>query len=228
MALLLRSLVLMIAVFVLEGPAISGIALLAATKEAPLIDVKTSRIYIFVDKKRLGHPHAVEGRLKSGEVTLGAESDAGEIVFDISTFKADTDSARRFVGLKGETDAKTQTAVNENMLGPSVLDVKQFPTATFKVESSKATGKRSSANHPFYELQGTFTLHGTAQPLSVVVEAVETKETTRIRGNFTILQTDFDIKPYSAALGTVGVADELKIWGEIDLIPVPETPTKNN
>jgi hypothetical protein len=36
-----------------------------------------------------------------------------------------------------------------------------------------------------------------------------------LRGNFTILQSDFGITPYKAALGAVGVADELKIWGDI-------------
>ena len=65
----------------------------SGAKEAK-VDLKTSRVYILVDKLRLGHPHGVEGNLKSGKLKLDAKSDAGQLVFDMSTFAADTDSAR--------------------------------------------------------------------------------------------------------------------------------------
>ena len=39
----------------------------------------------------------------------------------------------------------------------------------------------------------------------------------RVLGSFTIKQTDFGIKPYSKAFGTIGVADELTIYGDVIL-----------
>jgi hypothetical protein len=42
--------------------------------------------------------------------------------------------------------------------------------------------------------------------------------TLRIRGQFSILQTDYGIKPYSDFLGTVAVADRLDIRGELVLV----------
>jgi hypothetical protein len=38
---------------------------------------------------------------------------------------------------------------------------------------------------------------------------------TRIFGNFSILQSDFGIMPFRKALGAVGVADRLTIYGEL-------------
>lgn len=183
------------------------------------VDLKTSRVYILVDKVRLGHAHGVEGNLKNGKLKLDAKSDAGQIVFDMATFAADTDKARKHVGLEGETDSETQEKVNENLRGPKVLDVKEFPTATFDIESSLATGKQSADKHPLYELKGRFTLHGTTLPLTVVAEARPAEKSTRLSGKFKVLQTDYGIKPYSAVLGAVAVADQLTIWGEIDLKP---------
>ncbi|MGV2340918.1 MAG UNVERIFIED_CONTAM: hypothetical protein LVR18_45365 [Planctomycetaceae bacterium] len=38
------------------------------------VDLQASRVYVFVGKTGLGHDHGVEGRLKSGQVTLGCGS----------------------------------------------------------------------------------------------------------------------------------------------------------
>ena len=121
------------------------------------------------------------------------------------------------MGLEGQTDSDTQKKVNDNMLGPKVLDVKEYPTATFDIDSSLATGKKSANKHPLYELKGKFTLHGTTLPLTVVAEARPAEKSTHLSGKFNVLQSDYGIKPYSAAFGAVAVADELTIWGEIDL-----------
>ena len=100
------------------------------------IDSRASRVFIMVGKTGLGHEHGIEGRIKSGFVTLGAPTNAGHIVFDATTFQADTPEARQRVGLEGTTDADTQRQVNANMLGAGVLDVKRYPIATFKIHSS--------------------------------------------------------------------------------------------
>lgn len=180
-------------------------------------NLKTSRVYVLVDKARLGHAHGVEGNLKSGKLKLGAKTDAGQLVFDMTSFTADTAAARQHVGLEGQTDSDTQKKVNDNLRGPKVLNVEEFPTATFQVESSLATGEQSVDRHPLYELKGNFTLRGTKQPITVVAEARPAQKSIRLSGKFKVLQTDYGIKPYSAAFGAVAVADELTIWGEIDL-----------
>lgn len=180
------------------------------------MDLEKSRVYIYVGKKGLGHAHGVEGKIKSGSINsdvYAAAEITGEIVFDTASFSADTEEARKHVELKGTIKDSTREEVTETMKGPDVLDVEQFPTAKFKFKSKGMRFGRVGG--PFYDLEGDLTLHGKTRPLKIVVQ--QTKEGGRMtyRGDFTILQSDFGITPYKAALGTVGVADELKIWGDI-------------
>jgi polyisoprenoid-binding protein YceI len=192
----------------------------AEVAESGSIDLDRSRVYIFVGKKgRLGHEHAVVGRLKSGQITLGAPKEAGELVFDMTSFQADGAQARKYVGLEGETDAGTQQQVTDNMQSATVLDTKQFPTAKFVVASAQRVKGDQADGKPRYKLDGTFTLHGTARPLSVTDLVEEFEGETRLRGDFTILQTDYGIRPFSKAFGAVGVSNELKIWGDVLLRP---------
>ncbi len=187
-----------------------------ARADTGAIDVKTSRVYILVDKSGLGHQHGIAGHLQGGRLKLDAKSGAGQIVFDMPSFIADTDEARKFVGLGDSASASHQKQVTDNMLGPEVLDVKKYPTATFDIESALPVGKPTAAGR-VYELRGTFRLHGASQPLVIQAEASDAGAAVHVRGKFAIEQTKFGIKPYTAALGAVGVADKLTIWGEIDL-----------
>jgi polyisoprenoid-binding protein YceI len=177
------------------------------------IDLEKSRVFIRVGKKGLGHEHGVEGKIKSGSIDFQARKNAGVIDFDMTSFTADTDEARKSVELKGTISETTRDKVTETMRGAAVLDVEQFPTATFKIKSVAEIPARTGG--PWYELNGDFTLHGESRPLKFLAERTEEDGKFRLRGDFTILQSDFGITPYKAALGTVGVADELKIWGDV-------------
>ena len=179
------------------------------------ISVQKSRVYIFVDKTGLGHQHGVEGRLKSGSLTLGAVEEAGEIVFDMNSFDADTDAARRYVGLSGSTDASTRRQVNDNMKNTSILNVAQFPTATFAIKSATLLEKKSRTGAPLYELTGEFTLRGKTRPIKFEAEAEQKDNMVHLRGRFAILQTQYGMTPVRKALGAVGVTDQLIIHGDL-------------
>jgi len=200
-----------------QAPNRTKVAARRAVEKAPAkpgqIDLKRSSIYVHVDKTGLGHEHGIEGKVKSGALQLGARSDAGSIVFDMTSFTADTDRARKYVGLEGSTSESTREKVNKNMRGADVLDIEKYPTATFAVVS--ALHKKTKQGKPVVELKGDFTLHGKTRPLTLYAEPAQEDGQWNLRGDFTIKQTDFGITPYSAALGTVGVADELKIYGDL-------------
>ena len=181
------------------------------------VNAAASRVYIYVGKTGLGHNHGVEGRLKSGSLQLDGEGVGGELVFDMTSFDADTDAARRYVGLTGSTDASTRQQVNANMKGAAVLDVQRYPTAKFAVEGVKRTEKKSRDGHPIYELSGKFTLHGQTRPLKLEASVEDKGGDLHLKGNFSILQTQYGIRPYSKAFGAVGVADRLTIYGDIQL-----------
>ena len=202
-------------VFADDGVPTSGVA--KNPPGAGDVDIERSRVYAFVGKTGLGHEHAVIGRLKSGSIHLGATQNAGQLEFDLTSFLADTKVARRYVGLTGETNSSTQEQVTANMLGQYVLDTQQFPTATFVIDSAQPL-RRDNPNGPRrFQLDGQFTLHGTSRPLRLIARRAR-ERTNPPSWRFKMLQTDYNITPFTKALGAVGVTDELKIYGDILIV----------
>lgn len=186
-------------------------------------ELEHSRVYIRVDKARVGHIHAVVGQLKSGQLRLGAATDPttepGTLVFDMKSFDADTKAARDYIGLEDPIDDNTRKQVNENMLGSAVLDVRKYPTATFVAKKISKLEAKSARGLPQFEIVGEFTLHGTTKPVNFTVDVEEVKGWLRIRGAFAILQSQFGIKPFTKMFGTIGVADKLDIYGDLIVAP---------
>jgi len=185
------------------------------------VDLQTSRVFTFVGKTGLGHEHAVVGRLQAGQVRLGAAEQAGMLVFDMRSFEADTPEARAGVGLPGQTDPITRRQVNDNMLGAEVLDVTRHPTATFMIRSALPVPNVPADRKPVYSLAGGFTLHGVTREIVVPVEVEQRGHMLRLRGGFAVKQTDFGMRPYKKLGGVVGVADELRITGDILVASAP-------
>jgi polyisoprenoid-binding protein YceI len=197
----------------------------ADRKERPRIatyevDADASRVYVKVGTAtRLGHEHGVQGKLKSGKLTLRG---GGELVFDMASFTADTAEARKRVGLeKKKVSANEAKKVTETMRGADVLDVTKYPTATYRIDSITPLDKQAAGEPGTYQVDGSFTLHGTGQklPFKAKVERGDKGGPLRMSGTFTIKQTDYGIKPYSAAGGLAKVADELEISGDLELKP---------
>lgn len=186
------------------------------------LNLTASRVYTHVFKKTsLGHEHAIEGVVRRGHIRLEAEKAAGQIVFDMRSFKAGTARARKYIGLHGATDASTQKQVNSNMLGPAVLDVARYPTATFDIVSSTPVSETRKRDRTQYQLVGNFTLHGKTRPLTVLAEVDEKNGWTHLHGGFKIKQSDFGIKPFTKAFGVIGVADQLTIYGDLWIAGTP-------
>jgi polyisoprenoid-binding protein YceI len=184
------------------------------------VDADAGRVYVKVGTAtRFGHEHGVQGNFKSGTVTLGGD---GDLVFDMASFTADTAAARERVGLEkkkvSENEAKK---VTEAMRGADVLDVEQHPTATFRIGSVTPLDKQAAGEPGMYQVDGRFTLHGAEQKVAfkVKVERGDKEGRIKMTGTFSIKQSDYGIKPYSAAGGLAKVADELEITGDLVLKP---------
>lgn len=199
----------------LEQPAFSQSAQAQAGSrlEAGDLHLNSSRVYIHVFKTGFGHEHAVIGQLQSGKLDLSGKT-GGKLVFDMTSFAADTDAARKYLGLEGTTDASTQEQVNDNMLGADILNVQRFPTATFTLKSLTPVAEKSRRGLPQVQLDGEFMLHGVKKSVRIVAD-VEAKDSwRRVRGGFAVNQSDYGITPFRKALGTIGVADRLEIFGD--------------
>jgi polyisoprenoid-binding protein YceI len=190
-----------------------------APAKAYQVDTSASKVFVKVGSAtRLGHLHGVEGKLKSGNLALGGE---GTLVFDMTTFVADTQEARKRVGLArkkvSRNEAKKVTAA---MRSRDVLDVDRYPTATYRITSATPLDKQATGQPGAYRLEGRFTLHGKEQPLKMKVKVESTgKGRWKMTGSFTLRQTDHGITPYSALGGLARVADELEIQGDLILTP---------
>jgi polyisoprenoid-binding protein YceI len=198
---------------------------LAGAKAAPStweVNTDASRVFVKVGlATRLGHEHGVQGNLKSGKLTLGGE---GELVFDMASFTADTAEARKRVGLESKPVSETEAQkVTETVRGPQVLNVNQYPTATYRISSTTPLDKQAAGEPGDYQLEGRFTLHGTEQkvPVKAKVERGD-KGGLKMTGTFTIKQTDYGMKPVSAAGGLAKSADELEISADLAFRPAPE------
>ena len=186
------------------------------------LELATSRVYVRVGKVGLGHEHGASCRLKSGSLHLSqpdASGSYGKLVFDMSSFEADSDAARKYVGLEGTTDETTRKQVNENLQGKEVLDVADHPTATFEAKRITKLDELSKRGLPKYKFEGDFSLHGTTKPLEFAADVEVVKGWNHVRGGFAILQSAYGIKPYSKMLGAVGVTDRLLIYGDLIVAP---------
>jgi len=179
------------------------------------VDTAHSRVYMLVGATGLGHEHGVEGRLASGHIDLGAAQNAGKVVFDMNSLTAETAAARKYVGLNGETDASTAKQVNDNMRGASVLDVAKFPQAELVIDSATVVEPTQPGGPQKVVLDGKFTLHGVTQWIRIPAQIEVVNNMIHLRGSCSILQTQFGITPFTKLLGAVGVADEVKIWGDL-------------
>jgi polyisoprenoid-binding protein YceI len=192
----------------------------AAAAKSYDVDVEASHIWVKVGSAtRLGHPHGVEGTLKSGKITFGGK---GELVFDMTSFTADSQEARKRAGLeKKKVSASEAKKVTDAMRGNEVLDVEKYPTATFAIASISPADKQAVGAVGGYKLAGAFNLHGADKKLEIGARLEKTDKAgvLKLSGSFSILQTEYGITPYSALGGLAKVADELEITGEIVLKP---------
>jgi polyisoprenoid-binding protein YceI len=183
------------------------------------VDTEASRIYVKVGlATRLGHEHGVQGNLKSGKLALGGD---GELVFDMASFAADTPEARKRVGLESKPVSETEAEkVTETMRSAQSLDVNRYPTATYRISAITPLDRQAAGEPGAYRLEGQFTLHGAEKKVQVRAK-VERADEGRLKmtGSFTIKQTDYGMKPVSAAGGLAKSSDELEISGDLVLRP---------
>lgn len=93
-----------------------------------------------------------------------------------------------------------------------VLEVDRFPEIVYQCNQVSANG---TGNRFWVTLNGELTVHGVTQPFPVTARAIFTDGYLRTSGEFAMRQTDFDIRPVSAAAGTIKLKDELKCTFDI-------------
>ena len=182
----------------------ASISVIAAGPRTFTVDAERSRATIEVGKTGAfsfaGHTHEVEAPLTSGVVHLDPDTPAR------SDVRLEFNAAAMHLTGKGEPPGDVPK-VTEAMLGPQVLDVKQYPSITFESTNVTARGTLPALD---LSVAGKLTIRDTTKPVTAPVAIKVDGATLTATGKFTIKQTDFGIKPISVG-GVVKVKDELTI-----------------
>lgn len=102
----------------------------------------------------------------------------------------------------------------EQLMRAQVLETRRFPEIIF--ESTSVTASRLSGERYRLRVIGDLTLHGvTGRNLWIQAEVKTNDDGLRAQGEFTLRQTDYQIKPVSVAGGTLKVKNELKLSFDI-------------
>jgi len=165
-------------------------AAVPAAAQRSLITIHVGKTGMF---SGLGHNHTVTAPIS--KATIDTKALSAEILVLTREMKA----------VDKEVSDSDRAKIQSTMMGADVLDAEKYPEIRFK--SSKI--EQTSAQH--YRVNGDLTLHGVTKPISFEV----TSDADHYHGTAKLNQTDFGIKPVSAAGGTVKVKDQLEL--EFDL-----------
>ena len=181
-----------------------------------------SHLLVIVDKQGVlsfaGHAHAALATKWSVESTMDASNlkdSAVTITIPVASLVVDSTEARHLAGLDAGPSPGDVRKIQDTMLGPKVLDARNFPTIVF-ISSSVAAGASE------LRVTGRFQMHGQTREITVPVRYTRnTDGSLDFSGEFPLKQTDFGIKPVSIGMGTVNVKNELRIRFAVTLLPAP-------
>jgi polyisoprenoid-binding protein YceI len=111
-----------------------------------------------------------------------------------------------------ELSAKDVAKVERQARGPEILDAPRFPKILFEAGRLDRAQIPPNGQGEFRAtLAGTLTLHGQSRPVELPIQGRVAGARLEASGTVTFRQSDFGIKPYRTALGTVAVKDEVTV-----------------
>jgi polyisoprenoid-binding protein YceI len=151
-----------------------------------------------------GHNPTIAIRDFEGEVQSGPEDfENASLLFTVRTAKMEVlDEMKKDDRLKLEEE-----------MYDKVLNVKQFPTATF---TSKQITVQKLGNDLFQaHVAGELAFHGVQHDHSFDARIMRLGTMLRVSGEFSLRQSDYGIKPFKAAGGALRLKDEVKFSCEL-------------
>lgn len=117
------------------------------------------------------------------------------------------------LAVDGDVKEKDRLEI-EQMMREQVLETARFPEIVF--ESTSVAASRLSGGRFRLRIIGDLTLHGvTGRNLWIQAEVKTTDDGLRAQGEFTLRQTDYQIKLVSVAGGALKVKNEVKFSFDI-------------
>jgi polyisoprenoid-binding protein YceI len=111
-----------------------------------------------------------------------------------------------------EVNEKDRDEMNRRM-HDEVLESDGYSEITY--ECSKVSASRTGEGQYWVALNGELSMHGVTRTQPVSARVAVNGDTLRAAGDFSVRLSDYEIKPVSAAGGTVKLKDEVKLSFEI-------------
>ena len=152
----------------------------------------------------MGHNPKIGIRTFSGEVDFNPETSEG------GAFRLTVQSAS--LGVLDDISSKDRRGM-EQMMRDDVLEAGKYPEIRYQAATmtvSRVEGSLYSAS-----LNGDLSLHGVTRSQPITARIAMFGGMLRASGDFSLKQSDYQIKPVSIAGGALQVKDELKFSFEI-------------
>lgn len=181
------------------------------------IDPQASTLHILVYRggkfAKLGHNHVVSSKSLTGRVWMHRQLERSgfEMAFPVADLIVDDPDARRAAGSEfpPEIPEGDKQGTRKNMLRAEVLDAENYPRVELK--SAKVEGSL-----PEVQVTARITIKQVTRDVVVPVKVTVTGDRLSASGEFAIQQTEFDMKPFSVAMGALEVKDRLDIRFNIE------------
>jgi hypothetical protein len=176
------------------------------------VNPQASKVHVLVFKAgtlaRFGHNHVMSVQDLKGRVWVHPSLDKSgfDFSFPVANLIVDDPAARTEAGsdFPREIPQKDRQGTRDNMLRAEVLDAEHYPKISLR--SVKLSG---TAEHP--SVTARITIRNATHDVTLTpMIKIQGKRLTA-SGEFDIQQTDFGIKPFTAALGALAVQDRLHV-----------------
>jgi polyisoprenoid-binding protein YceI len=181
------------------------------------IDTSTSRLTVHVFKKGILSP-SLHDHLFSPTSWVGSlefdptAPDREPVRVEVSVAAASLHDHEP--GLSDKDRAKVEAQVQSR----DILDTAKYPQIRFESREVRL-GRPAGDGSVQAELTGQFELHGVRQIVRIPMRARWSSQELQADGTLVLRQSDFGIRPYSKALGTIAVQDRVEVNLSIHAVP---------
>ncbi len=108
-----------------------------------------------------------------------------------------------------------EAALDKNML--KALKAEEYPEIVFQLSKYEVSPSTKGAGASQIRAEGVLTISGKTQPIVLVIEASPKDDSLRLHGEYSLLMTDYGIKPPKMMMGTIKVKNEIVIHFDLRL-----------
>lgn len=161
---------------------------------------------------RLGHNHVIASRQLSGSVYVTEDPLATrfDISFPVEGLTVDEPALREAAGpdFPPGVPQSARDGTRTNLLSPALLDGSNYPVIRLR-----ATDIRPAADG--YDAGVEITLKGATHVLRVPLRVQRGEGSLVASGEFPLWQSQLGLQPFSVAMGTLVVLDEMRVRFEV-------------